>query len=249
MRRRCSCPVGRKSSTVEIAEISAHVLRKGIKHLYIRVDPADGQVRVSAPVGMSEQSVRRAIAERLEWIRARRRAAMLGSSALHRFTTGEIHEFQGAAYRLNVTEHDGRPGVRLAGGAILEMRVKPDSDLAKRRSLLESWYRRRLRAEIPELIRRWEPVIGVRVAEWRIKRMKTRWGTCNTSARRIWMNLELARKPRPCLEYVLVHEMVHLLERRHNERFRAHMDRLMPDWRTYRNELNRRPGNELAAVS
>lgn len=111
----------------------------------------------------------------------------------------------------------------------------------KREDVLHRWYRLRLREQIPGLITKWEPIIGVQVDFWGIKRMKTKWGSCNTEARRVWLNLELAKKPSICLEYILVHEMVHLLERRHNDRFRAYMDRFMPLWRTHRDELNRAP--------
>ncbi len=107
--------------------------------------------------------------------------------------------------------------------------------------MLHRWYRQRLREQIPELIAKWEPVICVNVSDWGIKKMKTRWGTCTIAARRIWLNLELAKKPLSCLEFILVHEMVHFLERHHNDRFREYMDRFMPQWRLHRDELNRAP--------
>ena len=107
--------------------------------------------------------------------------------------------------------------------------------------MLQRWYRRLLRPQVAELIAKWEPIVGVDVADWGIKKMKTRWGTCNTEARRIWINLELAKKSPACLEYIVVHELVHLIERRHNERFRELMDRYLPQWRMYRDELNHAP--------
>ena len=119
--------------------------------------------------------------------------------------------------------------------------MRPGTSREEREAVLQRWYRRRLREQIPPLIAKWEPEIGVTVTEWGIKKMKTRWGTCNINARRIWLNLELAKKPVACLEYILVHEMVHLLERHHNERFKQLMDRLMPQWRLHREELNRAP--------
>ena len=123
----------------------------------------------------------------------------------------------------------------------LELRVRPGTNGQDREAALHRWYRQLLRDQIPKLIAKWEPVIGVNVAEWGIKRMKTRWGTCNITPRRIWLNLELAKKPPSCLEYILVHEMVHFLERHHNEAFREYMDRFMPQWRLHREELNRAP--------
>ncbi len=123
----------------------------------------------------------------------------------------------------------------------MEMRVRPGTNWDKREEVLEQWYRRRLRVQIGPLLEKWETRIGVAVAEVRIKKMRTRWGSCNARVRRIWLNLELVKKPASCLEYILVHEIVHILERRHNARFRELIDRLMPTWRLRREELNRAP--------
>lgn len=227
---------------IAISDIPVEVVRKPIKHLYIRIDPLDGRVRVSAPIAMDEQSVRRAVTARLGWIRCRRQQwAGRQSEPVHEIVTGETHYVQGRPYRLNVVERSGRAAVRVAGHDTVELRARPGTDTAGRRSILEQWYRQILADEIPGLIREWQPTLGVQVAEWRIRRMKTRWGTCNIHDRRIWVNLALARKPRECLEYVLVHEMVHLLERLHNARFHAYMDRFMPDWRMRRDRLSAVP--------
>jgi len=155
--------------------------------------------------------------------------------------TGESHYFVGRRYRLNVVEQKGNPQIRLASNSIMEVRVPPGSDRTARRVILDRWYRRQLKSLIPDLLARWQPIVGADVADCRIKRMKTRWGSCNIEARRVWLNLELIKKPRPCLEYILVHEMVHLLERRHTERFSQLMDQLMPDWKTRRAKLNKAP--------
>jgi predicted metal-dependent hydrolase len=119
--------------------------------------------------------------------------------------------------------------------------VRPGSTTEQRERVLLTWYRRELQVLIPPLIEKWTAILGVELAGWGIKRMKTRWGTCNIEARRSWLNLELIKKPAHCLEYIVVHEMVHLLERHHNERFTAHMDRVLPRWRFLRDELNRAP--------
>ena len=155
--------------------------------------------------------------------------------------TGESHYVWGRRYRLNVVEHAGPPTILARNGRTLELRVRPDVGRKKREAALYRWYRRAFKDRLPALIAKWEPVVGVGVADWSIKRMKTRWGTCNITARRIWLNLELAKKPPACTEYILVHEMVHFLERHHSERFRELMDRLMPQWRLHREELNRAP--------
>jgi predicted metal-dependent hydrolase len=123
----------------------------------------------------------------------------------------------------------------------MRLQVRPGSSASKREEVIRLWYRQRLREQVGPLLEKWEPRVGVRVTEAGIRRMKTRWGSCNMGARRIWLNLELAKKPVACLEYILVHEMAHLLERHHNERFRELMDRILPTWRLRREELNRAP--------
>jgi predicted metal-dependent hydrolase len=134
-----------------------------------------------------------------------------------------------------------RRSVRLDVDGLLVMHIAPGATRETRIALLDEWYRRQLRDRIPMLITAWEPVMGVSVAEWGVKRMRTRWGSCNPRARRIWLSLELARRPIACLEYVVVHEMVHLLERGHNRRFYAFMDQFLPDWRSARAELRSSP--------
>lgn len=138
---------------------------------------------------------------------------------------------------LVLIERAGRDKVQLIGNATLELRVKPSADFQSRQKIMYDWYREQLKSRIPSLIQKWQPVMDVKVNEWRIKHMKTRWGSCNINAGRIWLNLELAKKPATCLQYIVVHEMAHLLERRHNARFRNLMDKFLPDWRIYEKEL------------
>ena len=157
------------------------------------------------------------------------------------FVTGETHYFEGRRYRLDVIESTKRPNVRVRNRAFLELRVPPDADRATREAMLHRWYRRELKARLPALCEEWEPKVGVKVRELRIKRMKTLWGSCNARAGRIWLNFELAKKPPVCLAYVLVHEMVHFHERLHNNRFHSLMEASMPQWLVYRDELNKAP--------
>ena len=225
---------------IEIRGIEVEIVRKDIKHLHLGVYPPEGRVRVAAPLRLDDDAVRLAVISRLAWIR-RKRAEFEGQDRQSRreFVTGESHYFEGRRYRLDVIESTGRTGIRLRDNAWMEMRVRPATRRARREAILYQWYRARLRERIPEIVAKWEPRIGVEVAEWRIRRMKTRWGTCNPDAGRIWLNAELAKKPVSCLEYVVVHEMIHLIERRHSERFRRMFDRIMPGWRIRLNELNR----------
>lgn len=227
---------------IDISGISVEVVRKDIKHFYIGVHPPNGRVRVSAPLHFDEDAVRMAIITRLAWIRQKQAEfAKQERQSEREFVTGESHYFAGRRYRLDVIEQDCPPKVWLPNNTKIALSVRPGSDRAKRGAVMQRWYRQHLRAEVPPLLEKWEPKLGVSVNEVRIKRMKTLWGSCNIGAKRIWLNLELAKKPKSCLAYVLVHEMVHLLERDHNDRFRALMDKFLPQWRTYRDTLNRAP--------
>ena len=219
--------------------IQVEVIRKPIKNLHLSVHPPEGRVRVSAPLRVDDEAVRLAVISRLRWIRRHQKTfADQPRQSQREMVSGESHYFMGRRYRLRVLEHDGPRSIGRKGNSELVMRVRPGTGRDKREQLLNDWYRRHMKALVPDLIAEWQPIIGVQVADWGVKKMKTRWGSCNVRDRRVWLNLELAKKPPHCLEYVLVHEMVHLLERRHNDRFRAFMDLFVPQWRLCRDELN-----------
>lgn len=227
---------------IDVSGISVEVVRKDIKHFYIGVHPPNGLVRVSAPLHFDEDAIRMAVITRLAWIRRKQAEfAKQERQSERKFVTGESHYFEGRRYRLDVLEQDCPPKVWLPNNTKIVLSVRPGSDRAKREAVMQRWYREHLRKQIPPLLEKWEPKLEVSVNEVRIKKMKTIWGSCNIEAKRIWLNLELAKKSKPCLVYVLVHEMVHLLERNHNDRFCELMDRFLPQWQTYRDELNRAP--------
>jgi hypothetical protein len=232
--------VSTEGTRIEIRGIAVEIVRNDIKHLHLGVYPPEGRVRVATPLHLDDDAVRLAVISRLAWIR-RKRKEFEGQDRQSRreFVTGESHYFEGRRYRLDVVATKGATGIRLHGNAWIEMRARPRTGRDGREAILYRWYRARLRARIPEMVAKWEPRIGVTVADWRIRRMKTRWGTCNPEARRIWLNSELAKKPLSCLEYVVVHEMIHLIERSHNNRFRQVLNRVMPTWRARLDELNR----------
>ena len=218
------------------------VHRKRIRHLYLRVGPPDGRLRVSAPLRIGDVSIRQAVAKRMPWVRRQQeRQRQRERESAQVFASGERHFVEGIACVLNVTTHEGPPLIGLLGDSTLEMRVRPGTGRDERADLLAAWYRERLKTSIPRLIAAWEPFLGVSVKEWRIRKMKTRWGSCSVRIGRIWLSLELAKKPMRCLEYVVVHEMAHLIEPSHNRRFWGILDRYMPDWRARRDELNRFP--------
>lgn len=218
------------------------IVRKDIKNLHVGVYPPKGKVRVAAPLRLDNEAVRLAVVSRLGWIRRQREHFLQQDRQSEReMVTGESHYYQGRRYLLSVIEQDGPPSVNFQNNTTMELRVRRGSGRDVREAVLYRWYRNRLREQLPDLIAKWESEIGVEVAEVQIKKMKTRWGTCNADARRIWLNLELVKKPVQCLEYILVHEMVHLLERRHSDCFRDYMDQYLPQWRQYRDDLNHAP--------
>lgn len=227
--------------TLQVQGLCVQVRRKAIKHLHLAVYPPDGLVRVSTPLYLGNEAIRLAVINKMGWIRRQQAKFQAQPRQSQReMVSGESHYFQGRRYLLEVVEVKAPPSVRLDHRKLV-LSVRPGSDRDKREAVLYAWYRAQLKAQIPPLIAKWGPAAGVRVAEWRIKRMKTRWGSCNIEARRIWLNLELVKKPPRCLEYVLVHEMIHFWERHHNEAFHARMSRLLPQWRLYRDELNSAP--------
>ena len=226
---------------IEVSGLLVEVIRKDIKNFYISVQPPNGWIRVSAPLHLDDDAVRMAIISRLGWIRRKQSEFIKQQRQSYReLVTGESHYFAGRCYRLDVTEQNRPPSVKLRNNRI-QLTVRPGTDRDKRESVLYEWYREHLRAQIPPLLTKWEPKMNVSVNEVRIKKMKTLWGSCNIEAKRIWLNLELAKKPQSCLIYVLVHEMTHLLERHHNDRFRELMDTFLPKWRTNQDELNKAP--------
>jgi hypothetical protein len=214
---------------------------KDIKNLHIGVYPPSGRVRVSAPRHLTEDRVRLAVIQRLTWIKQQQQQFQYAERQTEReMVSGESHYVWGRRRRLTVIQRPGRAHVEVDGRRLL-LYVSPGTDTATRVKVLERWQREELRRAIPPLIGRWEKEIGRQVTFWGIRRMKTMWGSCNRETARIWLNLELAKKDLVCLEYVVVHELAHLLERGHGERFTSLMDSLLPDWRTRRETLNSAP--------
>lgn len=227
---------------LSINDIEVQVVRKDIKNVHIAVYPPNGRVRVAAPTHITDDNVRLAIISKLGWIKKQQATFQAQVRQSQReMVTGESHYFWGHRYRLEVIERHGKHEVAIKNSRKLLLCVNPGTSRANRELVLHEWYRAALKERIPDLIAKWEPIIGREVAEWGIKKMKTKWGSCNIGQRRIWLNLELAKKPPECLEYILVHEIVHLWERHHTERFRAYMDAFMPNWRFHRDVLNQAP--------
>ena len=227
---------------IDVNGLLIDVVRKDIKNLHLAVYPPGGRVRVAAPLLVNDEAVRMAVIARLGWIkRQQAKFREQQREARHEYVNGESHYFLGSRYLLNIVE-DNDPGkVLVRNKKKIDLYTRPNSSRAQRERIMIAWYRAYLRQAVPPLIEKWERIIGVEAADWGIRQMKTKWGTCNIKKRRIWINLELAKKSEACLEFIVAHELIHLLERHHNEQFVELMNKFMPKWQLYRAELNRAP--------
>ena len=227
---------------IRVTGLSVRVVRKAIRNLHLGVYPPNGRMRVAVPLAVSDDAVRVAVIGKLGWIkRQQAKFAAQARQAEREMVSGESHYFLGRRYRLRVVRRDGPSRVVLRNRTILELHVRDEADAKDRARVLQRWYRERLRELVPPLLAKWEPFLGVHAAGWGIKKMKTKWGACSVDAGRIWLNLELAKKPVQCVEYLIVHELTHLIERHHNDRFVSLMDRHLPHWRLHRQGLNSAP--------
>ena len=228
--------------TLQVQEIEVLVARKAVKTVHLSVYPPDGKVKMSVPIFLGNEAIRNSVISRLTWIRKQQeRFRNQARQSKREMVDGESIYWLGQRYRLNIIESPRSFFVRQDRIGFIDLYYKRESSSERREGILYEWYRKQLKMIIPGLLAKWEPVIGVHADDWGVKRMKTRWGTCNTRAKRVWINLELAKKSQNCIEYVIVHELVHLLERSHDARFKALMTRFMPLWRQYRAELNQAP--------
>ncbi len=229
------------SAYLRVRGIDIDVVYKDIKNLHIGVYPPMGRVRIAAPLKLDDEAVRLAVVQRLSWIKKQRDQLRSAQRQTAReMVTGESHYVWGVRTRLKVVEEPGPARVETGGGRLL-LYVPAGSDAATRFAVLQRWRREQLRDRLGPLIATWEPVIGRTVPRWSIRRMKTKWGSCNRETGHLWFNLELSKKHPDCLEYIVVHELVHLLERSHGDRFTTLMDGFLPDWRARRDQLNDAP--------
>ncbi|BBO18763.1 metal-dependent hydrolase [Candidatus Brocadia pituitae] len=226
---------------IQLSNLPIDVIQKDIKHIHLSVYPPIGRVRISAPLRMDLETIRVFAISKLSWIKKQQQRLLNQErEALMEYLTQESHYYLGKRYLMKVIEHNAAPKVILKHSAI-ELYVRPDTSVEKKRVVLDAWYRQKLKEIVPEYIAYWKKKMRLEEVEYAIKKMKTKWGTCTREAKRIWLNLEMAKKPKECIEYIIVHEMVHLLERHHNEIFIAYMDKYLPRWRFYKEELNKSP--------
>jgi predicted metal-dependent hydrolase len=228
-------------TTIELGGTALDVVRKEIKNVHLSVYPPTGRVRISAPVRMSLDTIRLFAISKLGWIRQQQKKLREQERESRReYLDRESHHVWGRRYLLKLVEEDGAPSVQLHHSKLL-LRVRPGTEETAREAVVASWYRQLLKTAIPPLIEVWEPRLKVTMSGFYVRRMKTKWGSCNPTARTIRLNTALAMKPKECIEYIVVHEMVHLLEPTHSPRFLALMDRFVPTWRATRDLLNHLP--------
>jgi predicted metal-dependent hydrolase len=226
---------------LNLGRISVDVVFKDIKNVHLSVHPPTGRVRIAAPQRMKLDAIRIFAISKLDWIKRQRTKLREQERETPReYLERESHYLWGKRYLLHVLELDAVPRVQITPGKML-LQARPRASEDRKQAIVAQFYREQIRAVAPSLVARWAPVIGVTVDRFYVQQMKTKWGSCNARARAIRLNTELAKKPKHCLEYIIVHEMVHLLVRHHDERFTMLMDKFMPQWRLHREELNRSP--------
>lgn len=224
---------------LKVSSLNVEVDRKDIKNLHLSVHPPEGHIRVATPLNVDDDEVRSYVISKLGWIKKHQSAFQSQERQSPRvFASGESHYISGHRVLLDVVEEDGKPVIEFDGHNKLRMTIPDKLDFAKKKKLMDRWYRARLQDKLDLLVPQWADKMGVEVSQWQIKVMKTKWGSCNIEDRRIWLNLELAKKPDSCIEYVVVHELAHLIERNHNTKFVAVLDSHLPDWREQRELLN-----------
>lgn len=228
-----------KHDTIELGDIGIDVIRKNIKNVHLSVHPPQGRVTISAPLRMDLETIRLFSISKLSWMRKQQiKIRNQKREAPREYVTRESHYYLGKRYLLKIIEQNATPKVVLRHDTI-ELYVRPNTSKEQKEALLQTWYRKQLKEIVLTHIVNLEKIMNIKVPEVVIRTMKTRWGTCNTKVKRIWLNTELAKKSIENIEYVLIHEMVHLLERSHNERFIAYMDKFSPNWKHLRSALNR----------
>lgn len=229
------------AAAIDLGELRIEVVRKDIKNLHLSVLPPSGLVRIAAPGHMSLAAIRAFAISKLAWIRGQRsRMQAQEREAPREYLDRESHYVWGKRVLLRLVEKDAAPAVDHRQGKLL-LQVRPGTEAGRCREILDGWYRAQLRAVLPDMVAKWEKAAGVRVGRVFVQRMKTRWGSCNPTSRSIRLNTDLAKKPLECLEYIVVHEIAHLIEPSHNARFTSLMDVLLPQWQQLRRQLNRLP--------
>jgi len=227
-----------EEKVMRVRDIEVLVYKKDIKNFHLNVLPPNGRIRVSVPKNVSDDAIKLFVIKKYHWIKKHVKSFQEQERQTKReYVSGESHYFKGRRYILKIN-YTNRPKIKIRNKKYIYFYVPKHYSGQQRQNYYEKWLRNELKKELEILVPKWEKIIGVKVNQVRIKKMKTKWGSCNPDAKRIWINLELIKKPREYLEYIIAHELVHLLERNHNKRFKQIMDKYLPKWETYRRQLN-----------
>jgi len=226
---------------IKLGDIAVDVVQKDIKNIHLSVYPPAGKVRISAPLRMDIDTIRVFAITKLGWIKSQQKKLLEQARETPReYLDRESHYVWGKRYLLKVIEQDAAPEVELKHSAML-LKIRPATSDIRKQDILDAWYREQLKEVVSALIVKWEPLMGVKVQKFFVQKMKTKWGSCSPASSSIRLNTDLAKKPPECLEYIVVHEMTHLLEPTHNNHFIILMDQFMPKWRFFKEELNKLP--------
>lgn len=231
--------IDNEKKLILIGDIEVDIVKKKVINLHFSVLPPKGKVRITAPKQMDDKAIRMSIITRLPWIKKQQSKYLNQSRQIKReYISGESHYFMGKRYKLELKYINEIPTVFIKGKNKITLQVRPKSTLVKRNEVMMDWYRKQLKTTLAELITKWEEKIGVQIKLWEIKQMKTRWGTCNEKKSKIILNLELSKKPIRCIEYIVVHELIHLKVKKHNQKFIELMNKYIPKWKSIKEELN-----------
>ncbi len=227
---------------ITVNNVSIDVVRKDIKNMHLAVYPPAGRVRIAVPLKVNDNAIRLFAISKLGWIKRHQRK-FKGQERIspREYKQRESHYFQGRRYLLNIIEKVAPPKIVLRTKTYIDLYVRTETPITKCHEIMNEWYRAELKKQMPAIIDKWEKILNVKVNNWQVKQMKTKWGSCNIEQKRILVNLELAKKPERCLEYIIAHEMLHLLERHHNDRYLYYIDTYLPNWRQLKTELNKLP--------
>lgn len=227
-------------SRIKVSNLSIETIRKDIKNIHLGVYPPNGRIRIAVPLKTKKESIRLFVILKIPWIKKQQKFfSKQERQTPRKYVTGETHYIFGKAYRLNVIKSNEPSKIITNRKTHIDLYIKKSSTILQRRELFEKFYRKELETVLSKSVKKWEKKVGVKIREFRIRKMKTKWGTCNGKEKRIWLNLELAKKPFHCIDYVIVHELVHLKEKKHNDKFIELLELAYPRWQEHKNELNR----------
>lgn len=231
-----------RDKQIQVLDLTIDVVKKDIKNMHLAVYPPTGRIRIATPKDLNDEAIRLFAISKIRWIKKHQKNFYEQlREAPREYITGESHYFEGKRYLLRVIERYGKHELKIKNKSYLELYVSPKATIEAKEKVFNEWYRSHLKEIVPDIIKTWEEKTGLNCEHWNIKKMRTRWGSCNIEKRKILLNLELAKKPRHCLEYVIVHELMHFYERKHNHKFKGLLDKYMPNWRTYKRELDNLP--------